>query len=134
MSNSLEIFYIEDDAIIAQAVKEYFEQLNYKVTVFPMIEEAKKAIDEIRQSCKSNERFEEFEQQKDNGINLANLTDAEIDKAVKDAQAHAQEDKKKKEAIEKLAKEYKSIIPKEVYEAVMAYEFDIKNDKNYKVA
>jgi molecular chaperone DnaK len=29
-----------------------------------------------------------------------NLTDAEIDKAVKDAQAHAQEDKKKKEEIE----------------------------------
>lgn len=44
MSNSLEIFYIEDDAIIAQAVKEYFELLNYKVTVFPMIEEAKKAM------------------------------------------------------------------------------------------
>ena len=42
------------------------------------VEEAKKAIDEIRQSCKSNERFEEFEQQKDNGINLANLTDAEM--------------------------------------------------------
>ncbi len=41
MSNSLEIFYIEDDASIARAVKEYFEQLNYKVTVFPMIEEAK---------------------------------------------------------------------------------------------
>ena len=44
MSNSLEIFYIEDDAIIAQAVKEYFELLNYKVTFFPMIEEAKKAM------------------------------------------------------------------------------------------
>ena len=44
MSNPLEIFYIEDDVSIAQAVKEYFEQLNYKVTVFPMIEEAKKAM------------------------------------------------------------------------------------------
>ena len=44
MSNTLEIFYIEDDAIIAQDVKEYFEQLNYKVTVFPMIEEAKKTM------------------------------------------------------------------------------------------
>ena len=44
MSNQLEIFYIEDDAIIAQAVKEYFEQLNYKVTVFSMIEEAKKTM------------------------------------------------------------------------------------------
>ena len=41
MNNPLEIFYIEDDVSIAQAVKEYFEQLNYKITVFPMIEEAK---------------------------------------------------------------------------------------------
>ena len=44
MNNPLEIFYIEDDASIAQAVKEYFEQLNYKVTVFPMIKEAKKTM------------------------------------------------------------------------------------------
>ena len=44
MNNPLEIFYIEDDASIAQAVKEYFEQLNYKVTVFLMIKEAKKAM------------------------------------------------------------------------------------------
>ena len=44
MSDSLEIFYVEDDVIIAQAVKEYFEQLNYKVTVFSLIEEAKKTM------------------------------------------------------------------------------------------
>lgn len=44
MSNPLEIFYIEDDVSIAQAVKEYFEQSNYKVTVFSMIEEAKRAL------------------------------------------------------------------------------------------
>ena len=44
MNNPLEIFYIEDDVSIAQAVKEYFEQLNYKITVFPMIEEAKKKM------------------------------------------------------------------------------------------
>ena len=44
MSNLFEIFYIEDDVSIAQAVKEYFEQLNYKVSVFPMIEDAKKAL------------------------------------------------------------------------------------------
>ena len=44
MNNPLEIFYIEDDVSIAQAVKEYFEQLNYKVTVFSMIEEAKKTM------------------------------------------------------------------------------------------
>ena len=44
MNNSLEIFYIEDDVSIAQVVKEYFEHLNYKVTVFSMIKEAKKAM------------------------------------------------------------------------------------------
>ena len=44
MNNLLEIFYIEDDVNIAQAVKEYFEQLNYKVTVFSLIEEAKKTM------------------------------------------------------------------------------------------
>lgn len=44
MSTPLEIFYMEDDANIAQAVKEYFEQLNYKVTIFTMIEEAKKTL------------------------------------------------------------------------------------------
>ena len=44
MSNPLDIYYIEDDASIAQAVKEYFEQLNYKVSVFSMIEDAKKAL------------------------------------------------------------------------------------------
>ena len=44
MNNPLEIFYIEDDVSIAQAVKEYFEQLKYKVTVFSMIEEAKRTM------------------------------------------------------------------------------------------
>ena len=44
MSNQLEIFYIEDDVSIAQAVKEYFEQLKYKVTVFSLIEEAKETM------------------------------------------------------------------------------------------
>lgn len=44
MSTPLEIFYIEDDVSIAQAVKEYFEQLNYKVTVLSTVEEAKKAL------------------------------------------------------------------------------------------
>ena len=33
MSNPLEVFYIEDDVSIAQAVKEYFEQLNY-ISIF----------------------------------------------------------------------------------------------------
>jgi DNA-binding response OmpR family regulator len=44
MSNPLEIFYVEDDVNIAQAVKEYFEQLDYKVTVFSLIEEAKRTL------------------------------------------------------------------------------------------
>ena len=44
MSNPLEIFYIEDDVSIAQAVKEYFEQLNYKVTIFSRMEDAKRTL------------------------------------------------------------------------------------------
>lgn len=44
MSNPLNIYYIEDDVSIAQAVKEYFKQLDYKVSVFSMIEDAKKAL------------------------------------------------------------------------------------------
>ena len=30
-----------------------------------------------------------------------------------------------------MANEYKGIIPNEVYDAVIAYEFSIENDKNY---
>lgn len=41
---------------------------------------------------------------------------------------------KKKEAIIELANEYKGIIPQDVYDAIVAYQFDIRNDKNYKVA
>lgn len=44
MNSQLDIFYIEDDVSIAQAVKEYFEQLNYKVTFFSMIEDAKRTL------------------------------------------------------------------------------------------
>ena len=44
MKTLLEIFYVEDDVSIAQALKEYFEQLNYKVTVFSNIEEAKRTL------------------------------------------------------------------------------------------
>lgn len=46
-------------------------------------------------------------------------------------EAYREQTKKKKEEIVKLANEYKSIVPEEVYDAIMAYEFDIKNDKNY---
>ena len=35
-------------------------------------------IDTVRKSCEGNERFDEYEAQKDNGINLANLTEAEM--------------------------------------------------------
>ena len=47
-------------------------------------------------------------------------------------EAYIEHTKRKKEAIEKLANEYKNIIPKEVYSAVVAYEFRIENDKNYR--
>lgn len=35
-------------------------------------------IDKIREGCRKNKDFDEYEAQKDNGINLANLTDAEM--------------------------------------------------------
>ena len=35
-------------------------------------------IDKIRDNCKKDEDFEKYEVQKDDGINLANLTDAEM--------------------------------------------------------
>lgn len=38
---------------------------------------------------------------------------------------------KKKEEIVKIANEYKDAIPQKVYEALLRYEFDIKNDRNY---
>lgn len=39
--------------------------------------------------------------------------------------------KKKKEEVINIANEYKNIIPNHVYEALLAYEFDIHNDRNY---
>ena len=47
--------------------------------------------------------------------------------------AYYEQTKKKKEEIIRVANEYKSIMPKEVYDAILAYEFKIENDKNYKV-
>lgn len=35
-------------------------------------------IGKVREACKGNEKFAEYEAQKDNGVNLANLTDAEM--------------------------------------------------------
>lgn len=45
--------------------------------------------------------------------------------------AYHEQTKKKKEEIIRVANEYKNIIPKEVYHAVISYEFSIQNDKNY---
>lgn len=38
---------------------------------------------------------------------------------------------KKKEEIVKIANEYKGVIPQKVYDALLKYEFDIHNDRNY---
>lgn len=46
-------------------------------------------------------------------------------------EAYLHQTKKKKEEIIKLANEYKEIIPNYIYDIVVSYEFDIKNDKNY---
>lgn len=40
-----EVYYIEDDDNIANIVKEYLEQKGYDVSVFPMITEAKYALE-----------------------------------------------------------------------------------------
>ena len=39
-----EIYYVEDDASIAQSVKEYLEQQNMRVTVFRTIAETRQAL------------------------------------------------------------------------------------------
>lgn len=49
-------------------------------------------------------------------------------------EAYYEQTKKKKEAIVQIANEYKEVIPKKVYDALLAYEFKIENDKNYVAA
>ena len=44
---------------------------------------------------------------------------------------YEEQTKKKKEEIIKVANSYKSIIPNEVYDAVISYKFSLSNDKNY---
>ena len=44
MNHLLEIYYVEDDVNIADSVKEYFEQLHFKVTIFSMIAEVQRAL------------------------------------------------------------------------------------------
>ena len=41
---------------------------------------------------------------------------------------------KKKEEIIKVANEYKGVIPEKAYNALLAYEFDMSNDRNYMIA
>lgn len=41
---------------------------------------------------------------------------------------------KKEEAIREVLNEYKDVLPKETYDVIYNYKFDIRNDKNYKVA
>lgn len=41
---------------------------------------------------------------------------------------------KKKETIISLANEYKTVMPQDVYDIIVSYEFDIMNDKNYKAS
>ena len=45
--------------------------------------------------------------------------------------AYEEQTKKKKEEIVEVANSYKGIIPNEVYDAVISYEFSLSNDKNY---
>lgn len=46
-------------------------------------------------------------------------------------EAYQQQTKKKKEVIVELANEYKDVMPKYIYDIVVGYEFDIRNDRNY---
>ncbi len=56
----------------AQELKKKIPELEKKVA------EELAEIAKVREACRSNEKFDEYEAQKDNGINLANLTDAEM--------------------------------------------------------
>lgn len=46
-------------------------------------------------------------------------------------EAYYQQTKKKKEVIVELANEYKEVMPQYVYDIIVGYEFDIRNDRNY---
>ena len=41
---------------------------------------------------------------------------------------------KKKEDVIRIANEYKNIIPEKAYNALLAYKFDMSNDRNYMIA
>ena len=40
----IDLYYVEDDEIIAQAVKDFLGQRGYKVSVFPTVTGAKEAL------------------------------------------------------------------------------------------
>ena len=46
-------------------------------------------------------------------------------------EAYHVQTQKKKEAIIQIANEYRNIIPKYIYDIIVSYEFDIRNDRNY---
>ena len=54
-------------------------ELEKKIPAFEQkVQEESKIIEATREKCRNNDRFEEYESYKDNGINLANVTDAEM--------------------------------------------------------
>ena len=44
----IDIYYVEDDKMISQAVKEFLEQRGYRVSVFPTVTGAKEALLRMR--------------------------------------------------------------------------------------
>ena len=48
-------------------------------------------------------------------------------------QAYRKYAEKKEEVIKRVAEQYKSIIPQKLYDALLRYKVDIKNDRNYKM-
>lgn len=55
------------------------QELKAKISALEKVVAAEaEEIGKIRENCRGNEGFEEYEAQRDNGINLANLTDAEM--------------------------------------------------------
>lgn len=54
-------------------------ELKKKLPAFEQkVAEESRIIEATREACRGNDRFEEYESNRDNGINLANLTDAEM--------------------------------------------------------
>ena len=69
-----------------------------------------------------------------NGIYVATYNTTELGAGSTVEEAYDLYASAKKSAIEKVAEEYKDRIPTEVYEAMLAYEVRIENNKNYKIS